>query len=227
MARWVNLSFLLVLLPSCVAQEARTISPSLTGTIMGAVLTHAHASGSLVYSGRCENNGGTFDLPSLKLPADRNTPPLQMLQEMFAYHPKMQVTQDANGNIRMVETDVPRDLLDLRIVQVSFSSGSHVLNNGNEALLQIMDTPDVKNYMTVNKIGPMVPGFRLFIGPSSPDAPHISGDLYYLTVSEALDYILKTYPGFWAYESCESGDKGRTVHFDFFPTVPDSVAKFP
>ena len=227
MARWVNLSLLLVLLPSCVAQEVRTISPSLTGTIVGAVLTRARASGSLVYSGRCENNGGTFDLPILRLPADRNTPPVQLLQQMFVDDPKMHVTQDANGNIRVVEADVSRDLLDLRIVQVSFSSGSHILNNGNEAALQIMATPDVKNYMTVNHIGPVVSDFIRFIGPSSPDAPRTSGDLYYVTVSEALDYILKTYPGFWAYESCENGDKGRTVHFDFFPTVPDSVGKFP
>jgi hypothetical protein len=226
MARWVNLSFLLVLLPSCVAQEARTISPSLTGTIVGAVLTRAHASGSLVYSGRCENNGGTYDLPILRLPADRNTPPVQLLQQMFADEPKMHVTQDANGNIRMVETDVPRDLLDLRIVQVPFSS-ERGIHAPSWAISQIMVTPDVKNYMTVNNIGPVVPDFRLFIGPLSPNAPKIPSDLYYVTVSEALDYLLKTYPGFWAYESCENGGKGRTVHLDFFPTVPDSAATFP
>jgi hypothetical protein len=226
MARWVNVSFLLVLLPSCVAQEARTISPSLTGTIVGAVLTRAHASGSLVYSGRCENNGGTFDLPLLRLPADRNTPPVQLLQQMFVDDPKMHVTQDANGNIRMVETDVPRDLLDLRIVQVPFSS-ERGIHAPRWAISQIMVTPDVKNYMTVNNIGPVVPDFRVFIGPLSPNAPKIPDDLYYVTVSEALDYILKTYPGFWAYESCENGDKSRTVHLDFFPTVPASAAKFP
>jgi hypothetical protein len=226
MARWVNVSFLLVLLPSCVAQEARTISPSLTGTIVGAVLTRAHASGSLVYSGRCENNGGTFDLPLLRFPADRNTPPVQLLQQMFVDDPKMHVTQDANGNIRMVETDVPRDLLDLRIVQVPFSS-ERGIHAPRWAISQIMVTPDVKNYMTVNNIGPVVPDFRVFIGPLSPNAPKIPDDLYYVTVSEALDYILKTYPGFWAYESCENGDKSRTVHLDFFPTVPASVAKFP
>jgi hypothetical protein len=209
------------------AQEGKTISSSLTGMIIASVLNRAHASGSLVYSGRCENNGETFDLPSLRLPADRKTPPLDMLREMFADDPKMHVTQDADGKIRMVETDVPLDLLDLRIVQVSFSSGSHILNNGDEALMQIVATPDVKNYMTVDNIGPVMSGFYRVIGPLSPNAPKISGDLYFVTVSEALDYILKTYPGFWAYESCENGDKGRTVHLNFFPFVPYSVTKFP
>jgi len=126
----------------------------------------------------------------------------------------------------MVETDVPRDLLDLRIVQVPFSS-ERGIHARSWAISQIMVTPEVKNYMTVNNIGPVVPDFRLFIGPLSPNAPKIPSDLYYVTVSEALDYILKTYAGFWAYESCENGDKGRTVYFDFFPTVPDTVAKFP
>jgi len=150
-----------------------------------------------------------------------------MLREMFTDHPKMQLTQDSKGNIRMVETGVQSDLLDVRIVQVSFSSGSHILNNGNEALWQVMDTPDVKNYLTSNNIGPVMSDFHLIIGPSSPNAPKISGDLYYVTFSEALDYVLKTYPGFWAYETCESKDGGRTVYLDFFPTVPYSVSKFP
>jgi hypothetical protein len=148
--------------------------------------------------------------------------PVQMLQEMFTDDPKMHVTQDANGNIRMVETNVPRDLLDLRIEQVPFLSDSGI-HAANWALSQIMTTPDVKNYMTVNKIGPVVPDVRLFIGPLSPNAPKISGDLYFVTVSEALDYILKTYPGFWAYEECPGENGGRTVYFDFFPRSPSGI----
>jgi hypothetical protein len=90
-----------------------------------------------------------------------------------------------------------------------------------------MVTPDVENYMTVNNIGPVVPDFRLFIGPLSQNAPKISADLYFVTVSEALDYILKTYPGFWAYEECKGEAGSRKVFFQFFPSVSEEVVRLP
>ena len=215
----------LVLTTPCTGQDRGKVDPAGTAALIGRVLTKAHASGSLVYYGQCQASGGTWDLPAVSFPTHYEITPVQMLREMFIDDPKMHVTQDTNGYIRMVETDVPHDLLGLRIVQVSFPSGSSLLDNANLALTQIMVTPDVKNYMTVNNIGP-VPPFR-FIVPSSPDAAHISGSLYYVTVSEALDYILKTYPGFWAYEECKGENGSRKVFFQFFPTVSEKVVRLP
>jgi hypothetical protein len=198
----------------------------MTAAMIGRVLAKAHTSGSLVYHGQCQDRGGTWDLPAVSSPKHYEMNPVQMLREMFADDSKMQVTQDANGNIRMAEADVSRDLLDLRIVQVPFSSDSGI-HDARWALSQSMVTPDVKNYMTVNNIGPMVPDFRFFAGPLSPSAPKISDDLYYVTVSEALDYILKTYPGFWAYEECKGENGSRKVFFQFFPTVSQEVVRLP
>jgi hypothetical protein len=217
----------LALITPCTGQDRAKVDPALTASVIGRVLTKAHASGSVVYHGQCQNNGESWDLPAVSFPRYLDIAPVQMLQEMFADDPKMHVTQDANGNIRMVETDVPRDLLDLRIVQVPFSS-ERGIHAPRWAISQIMVTPDVKNYMTVNDIGPVVPDFRVFIGPLSPNAPKIPSDLYYVTVSEALDYILKTYPGFWAYEECKGEASGsRKVFFQFFPTVSEEVVRLP
>jgi len=225
--RWIvsyiaTLIAALILITPCMGQDMAKADPALTTTLIGSVLSKAHASGSLVFHGQCQNRGGTWDLPAVSRPKHNDMTPVEMLREMFADDPKMHVRQDANGNIRMVETDVPRDLLEFKIVQVPFSSDSGIHAAG-WALSQIMATPDVKNYMTVSKIGPVVPDFRLFIGPLSPNAPKISGDLYFVTVAEALDYILKTYPGFWAYEECPGENGGRTVFFNFFPLSPSGI----
>jgi hypothetical protein len=59
------------------------------------------------------------------------------------------------------------------------------------------------------------------------DAPQISGDLENVTVSQALDYVLKTYPGFWAYENCQNDSGGRKIFLRFFPKNPASQFKFP
>lgn len=216
----------LALITPCTGQDRAKVDPAMTAATIGRVLAKARASGSLVYHGQCQDHGGTWDLPAVSSPKRYVTNPVQMLREMFADDSKMQVAQDTNGNIRMVETDVPRDLLDLKIVQVPFSSDSG-FHDPRWAISQIMVTPDVRNYMTVNDIGPVVSDFRRFIGPSSPNAPKISDDLYFVTVSEALDYILKTYPGFWAYEECKGEAGNRKVFFQFFPTVSQEVAKLP
>jgi predicted transcriptional regulator len=44
-----------------------------------------------------------------------------------------------------------------------------------------------------------------------------------VTVREALDYVLQTFPGFWLYENCQSTGGHRIVHFDFVENTP-SVA---
>jgi hypothetical protein len=216
----------LVLITPCTGQDRAKVDPAMAAAMIGRVLAKAHTSGSLVYHGQCQDRGGTWDLPAVNSLKHYETNPVQVLREMFADDSKMQVAQDTNGNIRMVETDVPRDLLDLKIVQVPFLSDSG-FHDPRWAMSQIMVTPDVKNYMTVNNIGPVVPDFRLFVGPLSPNAPKISDDLYYVTVSEALDYILKTYPGFWAYEECKGEAGSREVFFQFFPTVSQEVVRLP
>jgi hypothetical protein len=213
-----------VLVTPCLGQDPTKVDPAMTAAMIGRVLTKAHRSGSLVYHGQCQAGGGTWDLPAVSFPKHHENASVQMLQEMFAGDPKMQVTQDNNGHIRMAESDVSRELLDLRIIQVSFSPAS-ALSNANIAVLNVLNTPEVRNYKTVNHIGPEPP--YLFIGPSSLDAPQISGDLHFVTVSEALDYILKTYPGFWAYEECGGEDGSHKVFFQFFPTASERVVSLP
>ncbi len=46
--------------------------------------------------------------------------------------------------------------------------------------------------------------------------PEVTGEFNDVTVSQALDYVLKTFPGYWVYEdaSCETG--GREVRFRFY-----------
>jgi hypothetical protein len=216
----------LALVTPCTGQDTAKVDPAMTAAMIGRVLAKARTSGSLVYHGQCQDRGSTWDIPTVSRPEHNDVTPVRMLQDMFADDSEMHVTQDANGNIRMAEANVSRDLLDLRIVQVPFSSDSGI-HDPSWAVSQIMVTPDVKNYMTVNNIGPMVPDFRFFGGPLSPSAPKISDDLYYVTVSEALDYILKTYPGFWAYEECEGEAGSRKVFFQFFPTVSEEIVRLP
>lgn len=53
--------------------------------------------------------------------------------------------------------------------------------------------------------------------PPNPGVRSISGELNDVTLADALDYVLKTFPGFWLYQDCETQDQQRVVYFGLFP----------
>jgi hypothetical protein len=126
----------------------------------------------------------------------------------------------------MIERGVPSDLLNVRIAHVSFEGrGAAAVQNAgvytpNDALRAILQAPEIANFMGAHHIersvgNEAVPG-NLF-GQWPPEYPHISGSLDNVTLSAALDRVLKTFPGIWVYENCpRSKNKGRTVYFHFF-----------
>ncbi|HTR24225.1 MAG TPA: hypothetical protein VMI10_09575 [Terriglobales bacterium] len=138
----------------------------------------------------------------------------------------MEVKQDSDGLIRMNETGVSTDLLDVKISHIPFESFGQRVYTANGALKVILQTPEVLAYMKVHGItGPFGPfdncsGHGEVVPGSArawpPESPHISGSLDNVTLSEALDYVLRTFPGIWIYESCPpGGKKNRVIYIRF------------
>jgi hypothetical protein len=126
----------------------------------------------------------------------------------------------------MNETGVPTDLLNIKISHISFESYGQRVYTANSALRIILQMPEVSAFMKAHDIrgpfgpfdncsghGEPVPGNAAAWPPKSP---HISGSLDNVTLSGALDYVLKTFPGIWIYESCpQGGKKNRVVYLRF------------
>jgi hypothetical protein len=203
--------------------EAPSVQPVLEA------LYKAKVSGSFVFPGLCDWSGCTLPIPEFPLfrvstRAEGST--VQILREILADDPSMQVTQDKDGTIRMNETGVPTDLLNVKIGHILFESYGQRVYTANGALRVILQTPEVLTFMKAHDIrgpygpfdncsghGEPVPGN---LGAWPPESPHVSGSLDDVTLSEALDYVLKTFPGIWIYESCPQRDKkNRVVYFRF------------
>jgi len=217
------LTSVLIMLGSCLGQEKERggTDPSVAVPLLKHILGTAHVSGSIAYWGRCEAHKPYPDFPALGYPSDDSRSPSELLREAFAKDPKMEVTQESNGLIRMFETDAPMDLLDIKIRHVSFGPPDEdrgIFNGPNDALYAILSSPEVKTYRTAHKIGPL--GEERAGSHPPARKQQVSGDLYDVTVKQALDYILQTFPGFWIYENCRSneGEPGRNVNFGFFET---------
>lgn len=194
--------------------------------VMG-VLSKADASGSLEYWGRCDSGPGKrFDFPKIRSGQKVGDDPVAALSEIFADDPEMRVTRDADGFIRMVETDVPKDLLEVRISHISFKQESYppedVRYDPRDALWVILSTPEVAAFMKTHEIGrPSV--FENANGRRarpSPLIPHLPTDLNNVTLSQALDNMLQTFPGLWIYENCPSKNSKRVVDFGVYTSSP-------
>lgn len=182
------------------------------------VLRSGKISGSLEYWGSCNDERNLPDFPSVTIVSSDSKPPIQVLREMFASNKMMRVTQDPDGTIRMVETDVPRDVLGVEIAHLSFEAenqrGNPMFFPGN-ALRYIISAPEVTTFMKDHDIGR--PG--LFIHEAvGGGGPRMRGELNNVNLSEALDHMLKTFSGLWVYENCLGNAKSkRVVVFAFYP----------
>ncbi len=122
--------------------------------------------------------------------------------------------------IRMVEADVPTDILNVRIHYISFKvldadgSGSTSLHGPRVALWTILRTAEVESFRKEHHVDLAAETYRLdgFVG--SP--PDVTGELHDVTFSQALDYVLKTSPGYWVYEDASCEDGSREVQFRFY-----------
>ena len=171
-------------------------------------------SGSLEYSGQCGPQEPPI-LPRLRSRSEvPNTPILLKLRDMFAARPKVEVTQEANGKIRIFESNVPRDILEVKISRISFNDAYDVC--GAETL--ITSQPEVRAFMRAHDINSHLDRFGWGLGlrqQPQPGLPHISETLENVTVRQALDRLLKTFPGIWVYENCPDQRAGRVVAFDY------------
>jgi hypothetical protein len=227
--RWLQIGVLALLSGFCLAQERGGTDPRAAMPLIQEVLSKAQLSGSLEYWGRCEPHKVYPDFPQLRWPTGHDSSPLGFLQAMFDVDPTMRVTQEADGKVRMAETDIPNDLLNVKIHHLSFypvdASESDPVHGSGMALLAILETAEVAAFGKAHNIE----------GLPYPDKAHIlpgnccgggrimHGELDDVTVSQALDYVLQTFPGFWLYENCQSSEGSRKVFFNFYPTLPASV----
>ena len=222
---------LLFLVGSCVSQDKGGVDQTVAIPVVQKIVSGAQLSGSLEYWGVCDVGKPRPGFPELRPVSGHEGSALDVLQEMFADDPKMRVIQERDGKIRMAETDVPKDFLEVKIHHLSFPSLYHsgaIYHSGAMAVYAILNTPEVIDFMDHN-IGRKVawegwgmPGQVVIHGPSVP------GELNDVTVAQALDYVLQTFPGFWFYQNCHNPDVGRKISVGFINNLkPVSDASLP
>jgi hypothetical protein len=187
------------------------------------ILGNAKLSGSLEFTGRCDG-GFLPTLPPLRMSAEGGGSTLQALREIFRDDHAIGVQRDPGGKIRMVESAIPTDLLNIKIRHITFdgiyaSGPENGVYTPNQALHVILQAPELTTFIKAHDIEVLSTDYGISGGGSRnrPDSPHISGSLDDVTLSQALDRVLDTFPGIWVYENCSAEDhRERAVYFRFF-----------
>ena len=220
----VALSLVFVLPIPCLSQQVGLRFNNSTQVLLD-VLKDANVSGSVVFSGGCRFQDRNGPIPHVGMRRDFGSV-RETLQHMLAVNSKIRVTQDSDGMVRIAETDVPTDILEVKIHHLSFSASTTLPSDGSPgalhmhgpfvALMAILATPEVTAFEEAHHIDfdntSRVPG-DLF---SPANSPEVSGELNDVTLSQALDYVLKTFPGYWVYEDASCEDGSRAVRFKFY-----------
>ncbi len=198
--------------------------------LIAAVLESAHVSASLEYNGDCRPGVFFPDLPPVFVPQKPySQKTIDTLRYMLSVDHGMGVSQENSGIIRIVGAGVPTDILKVRINHISFNT----ISMADQALHVVLSAPEIQSFIHTHKIGQPfdtlgAPLYEIPV-PESKSAPpprlgvpYISAELNDVTVAEALDFILKTFPGFWLYQNCENYRGQRVVYFGMFP-VPGRI----
>jgi len=183
------------------------------------ILQSANVPGSLAYSGCGFDKRVPPDLPPFGV-LDESGTPEEIFKKLFSADPAMQVRREGSM-IRMKEANVADDLLNVRVHHISFfsadASNSDSVHGPRMALLAILESPEVIAFgreenlkgLPYPDVGIMMPGDCCGGGRI------MQGELENVTVSQALDYVLQTFPSFWIYESCVTKEGARSVYINF------------
>jgi hypothetical protein len=217
-------TFALLLNLAAVGQQEQRFRESVTtARRIQDVFATGRLLGSVQLDSACRPKDAIPDFPQTrgpKKPYEKS--PADTLQYMFSIDPEVMVSKDGKGFIRIATAGVQADILHVQIKSVSFNA----ISDPGEALAIILNTPEIQSFVQAHGIGQpsnsslpplyLVPGVKK--GPAR-GMPNVSGELKDVRLTDALDYLLKTFPGFWLYQNCQGQDGQRIVYFGLFPTL--------
>ena len=184
-------------------------------------LERANASGSLIFSGRCPE-GYTPDLPPFRSTSSGGLSTLDTLRKLLPDHSPLQVTRDEKGLIRILDPSAPDDILSVRISHIAFDGSGTPWTGADyrpgDAVHRIVRSPEVMAFAKAHQLqSPLLSNAGRSVtgnmkGHWPPDQARISGSLDNVTVAQALDHVLRTFPGLWVYENCPA-PTDRALHF--------------
>lgn len=191
--------------------EFRPISkgPTTVVNFLDELFLLTHSSGSLTLKGTCEITNVTNGVASDTLSHPPQGPFQNLdvaLTAVSQLSPHLSWSKNADGLVRVRDDRVPNDVLKIRLRRVHFSQ----VRDSNAAIQIVLNAPEVQTYFQRNHIERATP-FNAIMYRTPKGFPTLSEDLHSVTVAEALDRIVRFFPGLWIYSECQNGSLKRVM----------------
>jgi CBS domain-containing protein len=167
------------------------------------------SSGSLTLHGTCQDTqqGRVVVSESIlqppKGPFTNLDQAMTMLSRVVSH---LSWSRDAEGLVRVSDDRVIGDVLRVRLKRLHFAPAT----SPEYAIQDFMAAPEVRSYLKENGVQGEV--FMSNIQPASTKGlPEFSGDVHNVTVAQALDGVMKFFPGLWIYSECTSNSGRRVI----------------
>jgi hypothetical protein len=152
---------------------------------------------------------GTFMLPP-PIRIQKKTPGAdteKTLRAMLANDKRFQIKTDPDGVIRVSESGMPNDVLNIRVIHVALSEEQRF--NERDAMGELLQAPEVQTYFKAHNIEQPIDSGGL-VGPSDPRLPHLEAAIENMTVLEVLKHIALVFGETGIYTE-EVDTRGRRV----------------
>lgn len=213
MLRSFFISVILVML-SVLRAQAQEVWPLTRGgttveNFVSEMFFLTHSSGSMTLHGTCEDTqqGPLVVSDPLSRPPHGPFKGLDdAMTELSHALPRLSWTRDARGLMRVSDDRVIGDILRIRLKRVHFAHATAPEN----AMQDIIAAPEVRSHLKQKGIEGEV--FMSNIQPpGAKGLPELSGELHDVTVAQALDRVMKFFPGLWIYSECGRDSVRRVV----------------
>ena len=131
---------------------------------------------------------------------------------MLANDKRFQVKTDPDGVVRIFESGMPNDVLNIRVKRVKLSEEQRY--NEKDAMSEVLQTPEVRTYFEAHNIDQPVDLGGL-INPSDPRLPHLETAIENMTVLDALKHMLLVFGEAGIYKEAVGTRGHRVVSISF------------
>jgi hypothetical protein len=168
-----------------------------------------HSSGSAMFSGTCRSTQQGSVVVSDTLSSRPPATFSDFSQAMIAasrQDPHLSWARDANGYMRVKDDRITGDVLQIHLKVVHFEGAV----DSNAAIRDVLFAPEVRAYLREKHIEEGTV-FSNIVPKSTKGLPKLSEDLRDVTVAQALDRIVKFFPGLWIYSECTADSLRRVT----------------
>jgi len=137
------------------------------------------------------------------------------LQGLLAKDRRFRNVTESDGIFTIAQTGIPQDFLSIRVKEVRFKEEQQ--NDPQLAVLALLDTPEVQEYMAAHHISKGT-SFGGFISGAGSDHPHLNPVIENTTVMGVIKTILQTFSTnthLAVYRECSASDGRRIIAITF------------